>query len=541
MKQTLYIFLSLFFSITINSQELSRYTCHVDRIDISEIEGEKKRTFDKEGVILLNKKYHPLNICQYGMLAHHYFKETSDSTYYYKCINQVKYFKDSTKYNYMFNNKGIGLPYNYNYGGLKAPWYSGMTQGYAISFLLRYYSLTKDKSILPIIEKIAYVLLSPQEQGGAISKTKEGCTWIEEYPNSKKSPQVLNGFINGFIGLHEYCQYFPKDKVAKRIHDETYESLKYSLDFYDTPNWSYYNRKKGTITNAYLRYQIYEMKQLFEIFNDPIFSNQMRIWSVMSLNKPIKKKSKAFKHKTHLMSAPAGKFDKKMLGPILKPSQKLTLSQLKVEKYKSWKHRKKRIKDKEVAKTKKSKTNIFSFNNSDSLETNYLEIIFNDTLKDYTIELFETSNPSGTKVNPIKFTSYISNNKLFLSFNLTKINNLLVKLKSKNKTTLTIEKTNFYNTKSLKDPFFVHFKTKSFFLQKDHDYYTSFDLLNSSNAVVFYKQAKTEKALNQSKWKACNTIARNHTPLQDGHYQFMIVYDWESPLSLISKFEILPF
>ena len=149
-KKTISLLFIVYFFIQntrLSSQELMQYSCFVDRVFVDEFEKMKGKSFDKNGIIRQNNRYHPLTIVQYGILCHNEFLETGDSTYYYKCTNQVAYFKDSTKINYLFDDKGIGLPYNFKANDLKPPWYSGMTQGYAISFLLRYYELTRDNSL----------------------------------------------------------------------------------------------------------------------------------------------------------------------------------------------------------------------------------------------------------------------------------------------------------------------------------------------------------------------------------------------------------
>ena len=156
MKYLLFLLL-LFTQFQFKSQTLKYYSSLLDRTDISGFES--TRSFDKNGVILSKKKYHPLSVAVYGVLSYYNFKESNDSSYYFKSIDQVKYFKDSTKVNLLFDGKGIGLPYKVNFWDLKAPWYSGMTQGYAISYLLRYYELTKDEIVVPIIQKIAYTLI----------------------------------------------------------------------------------------------------------------------------------------------------------------------------------------------------------------------------------------------------------------------------------------------------------------------------------------------------------------------------------------------
>ena len=65
------------------AQKLNYYSCIMDRIDMTEME--KLRTFDNKGIIKSNKRYHPLSIAQFGVMAYYNFKESNDSIFYHKC------------------------------------------------------------------------------------------------------------------------------------------------------------------------------------------------------------------------------------------------------------------------------------------------------------------------------------------------------------------------------------------------------------------------------------------------------------------------
>lgn len=319
--KSIILFFLMFFITTIHSQELLKYSCLSDRVEVDRFI--KKRSFDENGIIKSKGLYHPLNICQYGLLCYDKFIEDGDSSYYEAFVNQYQYFTDNSKVDSMFNGKGIGLPYRFNFWDLKSPWYSGMTQGSALSYLLRYFLLTNDSSAIDISKKIAYTLLQKQEVGGTISITKEGYYWIEEYPNSKRSPQVINGFINGIIGLKEYVDFVPSDTLASKMLSETYKGLTNSLSFFDSKNWTYYNRASKKLSNNYLRYQIIEMKHLYEVFSDSIFIKQMMLWSVMAHNKYPKKDDLKHQFKKYNPSELATKKDNKYYGFL--PSDKKTI------------------------------------------------------------------------------------------------------------------------------------------------------------------------------------------------------------------------
>ncbi len=256
-----------------------------DHYDLEKFSLNYNRSFDSTGIILQKKEYHPLTICTYGILCHDKFLASGDSSYFYKAKNQYAYFQDTSKLKTTFNGKGIGLPYQFNYLDLKAPWYSGLTQGIALSFLLRCEKLFQDNYAKEIAEKICYHMVQADSLGGTLSTTKEGNLWIEEYPKSKKSINVLNGFIIGLIGLKEYTDCFPQDSSTKAIHQEVYESLLESIPFYNTGEWSKYNRNNLNISNQYLRFQISQMNHLYKLYKNESFRNQMMIWAMQIENK----------------------------------------------------------------------------------------------------------------------------------------------------------------------------------------------------------------------------------------------------------------
>lgn len=272
---------------TLRGQRLQRYSCLVDRTDVVAWEADSTLGYDDNGILQVKEKYHPLTIARYGMLCLYKFRETADSSWYGKLIAQVRYFRDPHLTHTILDGQGIGLPYLDNYKDMKPPWISGMAQGYAVSFLLRYYELTGDQSILPRIKKIALPLLTPAKNGGTLSRTPEGGLWIEEYPRSIQSPNVMNGFINGLIGLREYCMFFPEDRRASRIHDECMQTLINSFPIFDRPNWTNYNRRWiYPARNLYVRFQIFQLRHLYELTRNRLFFRQMMLWSMFLHTKP---------------------------------------------------------------------------------------------------------------------------------------------------------------------------------------------------------------------------------------------------------------
>jgi len=261
--------------------ELDRYISLTNYLPAQRWESSENISFGSSGIVLTNNDYNPLNITQYAIVCYYNYIDTGEKSWQQKFLAQVHYFKDSSKVHLLHNDLSIGLPYKTDYKDIKAPWYSGMTQGTAISFLLRYYKWSNDSSVLPIVQKIAHLMILPVEKGGCISKTPENMSWIEEYPNSKISPQVLNGFLNGWIGLHEYCLFFPEDTLARRIRNECLYALRNSLDKYEFEFGPLYNRLNVIARKNYLRYQTLEMEQIYRLTGEELFRKQMMLWSYL--------------------------------------------------------------------------------------------------------------------------------------------------------------------------------------------------------------------------------------------------------------------
>ncbi|MBI1289534.1 MAG: hypothetical protein GC178_18355 [Flavobacteriales bacterium] len=272
--------------IHVFGQPLARYSCVVDRLDIEGFENDTSKQFDARNIVQLEGNYHPVSICYYGILCLNEYEQTGNEEYLQKAKNQLSYFLDKNLVHELFDGKGIGLPYLTEHNDLQPPWYSGMAQGLGISFLLRYAAVTKDTSVYPTVEKLAYTLLMPQEKGGCLSRTPENLLWIEEYPNSPQSPEVLNGFMFGLFGLMDYCLIYRTDARAIRILEECLVSLRTALPYYDQRSWTKYNQRPLYPNRPhYIRLQIFQLMQLHQMLSDPFYLRQLCIWSAMLYNK----------------------------------------------------------------------------------------------------------------------------------------------------------------------------------------------------------------------------------------------------------------
>jgi len=101
------------------------------------------------------------------------------------------------------------FPYGFDLRTHKAPWFSGLAQGQALSLFVNLFNLTGKKRYRDAADKIftSFFFFYPEsydERKPWISYVDEnGYYWIEEYP--RKNPQhVLNGFQYAVLGLYQY-------------------------------------------------------------------------------------------------------------------------------------------------------------------------------------------------------------------------------------------------------------------------------------------------------------------------------------------------
>ncbi len=498
----------LTFSSNISGQEVFKYISSVDHIDQKLWLKQYDRAFDPTGIVIQKNEYHALSIAGFGIMSYENFIISGDSVYYKHAINQYKYFCDSSKVDYIDGFKGMGLPYHFKFTDLKAPWYSGMTQGVAISFLLRYYKLTGDKDALKKVQQLAYFMLRPVRTGGTIGKTPEGYTFIEEYPKSKTNPQVLNGFINGLIGIREYMNFFPGDTLANKIHDECYDAMINTFKEYDLPsNWTTYNRRKKSISNFYIRYQITELEFLNVIYNDYRLVKQMMLWSYFAFNK-LERNLTDYKYPLYQYAVPFY-IEKDVISSKLINFEK---SQKSTGDYSVLLNSK--ISGNQL-KHKKS----YQLNLKDSVYS--CHIYFNKNI--------ESSNwkfkPNGLLCSFDSLKVEIDSNKMIVNSNV-KINSFGLEFSDKHAKKLNIKDVQIYQPYQFETPRFGFYNFREILeLHADSLYQIEIEGDFLDETIIFYRYAENLKMIKNAKYEITNTFSLRHpffTPGKTGVYQFFL-------------------
>lgn len=109
---------------------------------------------------------------------------------------------------------------NYN---LSHPWISGLTQGKAISLLIRAFWTSGKELYLDAAKKALHAMVLPINEGGTLRVLDNGMTWIEEYPDLNTPSMVLNGHLFTIIGIADYL-HVVDDLTVRTLYKELLES-----------------------------------------------------------------------------------------------------------------------------------------------------------------------------------------------------------------------------------------------------------------------------------------------------------------------------
>jgi len=179
-----------------------------------------------------------------------------------------------------------GFPaWTYNFDlpffSLKRGWMSALSQGLAISVLLRSSTLGNQEDLY--LAKQAYIAFQTTvDEGGVLTHTPEGFPWLEECPSAVPS-LILNGFIYALFGAFELYR-LTKDLKHYRTWQDGVRSLEGTTHFYDAGYWCYYDRYSrrpypALISDEYMKFDyIPQYRSLYALTGNAFFDSYARRW-----------------------------------------------------------------------------------------------------------------------------------------------------------------------------------------------------------------------------------------------------------------------
>ncbi len=154
---------------------------------------------------------HPVGQAQYALYSLNSYRLTKDQAYLTSAAKNAQRLIDRR----VESGGAWYYPYDFDFAvhgdtteTLKAPWYSGMAQGQALSVFVRLFEVTSDEKWKTAADA-TYASMRQAPEGEAPFASwvdDKGRLWLEEYPRYPvvNSEKVLNGHIFAVYGLHDY-------------------------------------------------------------------------------------------------------------------------------------------------------------------------------------------------------------------------------------------------------------------------------------------------------------------------------------------------
>lgn len=215
---------------------------------------------------------HPVGQSQYAIRNANSYRLTKDPVYLERAVANAQRLVDTR----VESGGGWYYPYDFDFAvhndttmTLKAPWYSGMAQGQALSAFVRVYQATQDPVWLEAAQATARTLLSApvENQPFASWVDSEKNLWLEEYPRPDivSSERVLNGHIFAVYGLYDYWLQ-TKDPATLRLLDGAVTTNLNTMSSFRSQQWaSVYSLLHKRPDKTYHPVHIEQAQMLFQL------------------------------------------------------------------------------------------------------------------------------------------------------------------------------------------------------------------------------------------------------------------------------------
>ena len=249
-------------------------------------------TYDRKGVIVVDYskstlqglhsiEYNPGTIAQFSLCFYNQYKSTGLEDYRRRFLVQLDWlmthYVNDPEHNYVVWQYDFTVP---QHGVNHTGWVSGLTQGVAISALLRGYQMTGQDVYLAVAQKALNSMVIPLDRGG-VAYQEDDNLFFEEVPSGN---HILNGDIFALLGVYEYWL-VTKSDTAQNMVEMNIATLKRWLPRYDLGYWSRYSLDRETIINhwtiaspEYHDLHIDMLQLLYRISGDSYFSDMQVRW-----------------------------------------------------------------------------------------------------------------------------------------------------------------------------------------------------------------------------------------------------------------------
>jgi hypothetical protein len=222
--------------------------------------------------------YHPWLMSRMGVWYLASYLQTSDSLYldilyrYANKLDEIGVRVDSAIFlPYQFDFPLHGLAFNEI---MMAPWYSGMAQGVALSFLIRSYDKLGDPYLKALADSIYYSFFdfSGDRNIWITAVDTLDYLWFEEYPFNPNT-HVLNGFIFAIEGLYDYWYVTGDENCAILIKASLTTVMRYFDGWRNPGGYSFYCIRHRVVLGSYHGIHINMLRYMGDVTSDSTFYN----------------------------------------------------------------------------------------------------------------------------------------------------------------------------------------------------------------------------------------------------------------------------
>jgi hypothetical protein len=285
----------------------------------------------------------------------------------------------------------------------------------------------------------------------------------------------------------------------------------------------------------YIQYEVFEMQDLYRVYGDEQFLDQMKLWCFMGHKKYLTEKNVQFKLLAFDLST---KMEKWKNGCLKTRYVKQNAFQSKDTSLNN-------LLKKEIPYNGlflgKNYTVQFDVNQKVMVNKGYVLLDSNYQKKKVEIELLDTSN---------KKVTIIARNANFAGLNLyvfslpkeMKLKSVSFHFKKDKSTMLTVLDAALFLNASYTIPFYSFHTTEPKQLTKSNYALKIGKLYYGEQLTVFYKQAVKKEDLSKVKWQTIHKVDLNSsrfTPIEGNYYQFLIMYKPTFNQSIFEGFELL--
>ena len=212
----------------------------------------------------------PIRMAVLKILEGKYRDSIDNANDFERILRLANYFIENAEKHYYESLRFYIWSYNFDWPtyNLKAPWVSGMAQGFVIELMLAAYKLTREDKYLETARFAANAMAVPTECGG-VAVNVDGGLWFEEYAKPTINPSyVLNGHNFALNGLWHLSQV---DNRYYELFKKGVDGLRYLLPYFDAKVWSRYDLTGMLANRKYHKIHIMQLQSLYERTKDKIF------------------------------------------------------------------------------------------------------------------------------------------------------------------------------------------------------------------------------------------------------------------------------